>query len=59
MEPFYRDTERAMADSDSNYKTITGDFNAKLGTKPKEEDWKSMGKFGMEERNERKMRSHT
>ena len=33
VEQFYDDIERAMADSDSKYKIITGDFNAKLGKK--------------------------
>ena len=45
--------ERAMADSDSKYKIITGDFNAKIETKTKEEDFKSMGAFEIRERNER------
>ena len=31
--------ERAMVDSDSKYKIIKGDFNAKRGTKTKEEDF--------------------
>ena len=38
--------KRAMANSDSKYKIIT-DFNAKIGTKTKEEDFKSMGAFGI------------
>ena len=38
----YDDIERTMADSDSKYKIITGDFNAKIGTKAKEEDFKSI-----------------
>ena len=42
-----------MADSDSRYKIITREFNAKMGTKTKEEDFKSMGAFGIGERNER------
>ena len=45
--------KRAMADSDSKYRIITGDFNAKIGTKIKEEDFKSMAAFGIRERNER------
>ena len=53
MEQIYDDIERAMADSDSKYKIITGDFNAKFGTKTKEEDFKSIGAFGIGERNER------
>ena len=53
VEQFYDDTERAMDDSNSKCKTITGDFNAKIGTKTKEEDLKSMGAFGRGERNER------
>ena len=36
-----------------NTKSLTGDFNAKIGTKTKEEDFKSMGAFGTWERNER------
>ena len=52
VEQFY-DTERAMADSDSKYKIITGDFNAIIGTKTKAKDFKSMGAFGIGERNER------
>ena len=56
VEQFYGDVERAMADSDSKYKIITGDFNAKKnGTKTKE-DFKSMGAFGIGERNERRDR---
>ena len=51
MEQFY-DIERAMVDSDSKYKITTGNFNAKIGTKTKEEDFKSMGAFGTGERNE-------
>ena len=35
VEQFYDDIERAMADSDSKYKIITGNFNAKIGTKTK------------------------
>ena len=50
-EQFYHDIERAMADGDSKY-IITGDSNAKLGTKTKE-DLKSMAAFGTGERNER------
>ena len=54
VKQFYDDIERAMADSDSKYKLIiTGDFNAKIGTETKEEDFKSMGAFGIGERNER------
>ena len=41
------------AHSDSKYEIITGAFNAKIGTKTKEEDFKSMGAFGIGERNER------
>ena len=41
-----------MADSDSKYKIITEDFNEKNGTKTKE-DVKSMGAFGIGERNKR------
>ena len=52
MEQFY-DIERAMADSDSKYKIINGDFNAKSGTKTKEGDFKSMWAFGVGQINER------
>ena len=47
VDHFYDNIERAMADSDSKYKIITGDFNAKIGTKTHEEDFKSMGAFGI------------
>ena len=53
VEQFYDDIERAMADSDSRYKIFTGDFNAKIGTKTKEDDFKSMGALGIGERNKR------
>ena len=53
MAQLYDDVERAMADSCSKYKITTRDFNAKIGTKTKEEDIKSMGAFGIGERNER------
>ena len=45
-----------MADSNSKYRIVTGDLNAKNGTKTKEEGFKSMGAFGIEERNEREGR---
>ena len=45
--------KKAMADSDSKCKIITCDFNAKVGTKRKEEDSKSMGIFGTRETNEK------
>ena len=45
VEQFY-DSERAMADSYSKYKIITEDCNENIGTKAKEEDFKSMGAFG-------------
>ena len=45
VEQFYDDHEKATADSGSNYKIITGDFNARNGTKTKEEVFKSMGTF--------------
>ena len=32
VEQIYDDIERTTDDSDSKYKTITGDFNAKIGT---------------------------
>ena len=51
VEQFYDGIERAMADSDSKYKIITGDFNAKIGTETKEEDFKSMRALGIVERN--------
>ena len=53
VEQLYDGIERAMADSYSKYQIITGDFNAKIGSKTKEEDLKSMGAFGIGERNER------
>ena len=53
VEQFHNDIERAMADSDSKYKIITGDFNAKIATKTKEGDFESMQAFGIEEINER------
>ena len=54
MEQFYDDIEREMADSDSKNKIITGDVIAeKIGTKTKEEHFKSMGAFGIGKRNER------
>ena len=43
MEQFYDDIEKQMSDGDPKYKIITGDFNAKTGTKTKEEDSISMG----------------
>ena len=52
VEHFYDDIERAMADSDSRYKIITRNFNAKNGANTKEEDFKSMGAFGTGKRNE-------
>ena len=52
MEQFYDYIEKAMADSGSKYKIITGNFKAKIGTKTKE-DFKIMGAFGIGERNER------
>ena len=45
VEQCYDGIDRAMADSDSRYKIITGDFNAKIGTKTKEKDVNSMGAF--------------
>ena len=43
VEQIYDDIERTMADRDSKYKIITGGFNAKIGTKTKEEDFQSKG----------------
>ena len=37
---------------DSKYKIITGDLNAKIGTKAKEETFKSTGAFGEREMKE-------
>ena len=51
MDTFY-DIEREVANSDSKYRISIGDFTAEIGTKTKE-DFKSMGAFGIEERNER------
>ena len=56
VEQIYDDTERAMADSGSKYKIITGDFNAEIGTKTKE-DFKSLWALGTGESNERGDRS--
>ena len=53
VEQFQDDIERVMADGDSEYKINAGDFNAKIKTKTKEEDFKSMGAFGIWERNDR------
>ena len=54
VEQFSDDNERAMAESDSKYKIISGDFNAKIGTKIKEEeDFKSLEAFGVGKRNQR------
>ena len=49
-------TKREMADSDSKYKIITGDFNANTGTKTKQtkkKTSKAWGQSGIGERNER------
>ena len=51
VEHFYDEIERAMADSDSRYKIRIGNVNAKIGAKT-EEDFKSMGAFGIGKRNE-------
>ena len=45
-----------MSDSDSKYKIITKDSIANIGIKTKEEDFKSMGAFGIMQRNEREGR---
>ena len=45
VEQFYDDIERVTVDSDSIHKIITGDFNAKIGFKTEEEDFKSMETF--------------
>ena len=50
VEHFHDDTERAMADSDSKYKIVTGASNAKIRTKSKE-DFKSIRAFGIGKRN--------
>ena len=47
VEQFYGDNKRAMTGSESKYKIFTEDFNAKVGTKTKEEYFKNMGAFGM------------
>ena len=41
MQQLYNDNERAMADSDSRYKIITRDFNAKLELKQKKKTSKA------------------
>ena len=51
MEQFYDDIERAMADSDSNYQSLQEISMQKMELK-QEEDFKSMGAFKIEERNE-------
>ena len=38
---FYDDIVRAMADSDSKYKIIAGDFNAQVDTRRKENDFEA------------------
>ena len=53
VKQFHDNVERAMVVSHSKYKIIIGDFKAKIGAKTKEEDFKSMEAFGIEERNER------
>ena len=45
--------KRGLADSNSKYQVITGHFYAKIGTKTKEEDFKSMRVSGIGVRNER------
>ena len=42
VEQFYDDTERTMADSDSKYKMITGDFNAKIKKKKASRAWEHL-----------------
>ena len=43
MEQVYDNIERTVVDSDSNYKIAAGDFNADIGTKTKEENFKKHG----------------
>ena len=52
VEGFNGDVERAMADSDSKYQIITGDFNTKSGTETKEH-FKTTKVFGMGVKNKR------
>ena len=53
VEQFNGDIERAVADNDSKYKITTADFSIEIGTKTKEEDFKSMGAFGIRGRNDK------
>ena len=53
MEQFHDDIERAMVDSDSKYKIITGDFNVKKNGAETKEDFNCMGAFEIGEGNER------
>ena len=53
VEQFY-DIEKAMADSDSKYRITTEDVTAKIETKTKEGDFKSLGAFEIGKRNEKK-----
>ena len=53
IEIFYEHVENALKDSTAKYKILIGDFNAKIGTKGKEEKIQSMGSYGIGTRNER------
>ena len=51
IETFYESIENALKDSASKYKILIGDFNAKIGTKDKEETFQSMRSHGIGIRN--------
>ena len=53
IETFYESVENALKDSVAKYKILIGDFNAKIGTKDKDETLQSMGSHGIGSRNER------
>ncbi|GFR98368.1 endonuclease-reverse transcriptase [Elysia marginata] len=55
-EAFYEDLAKAMEMKDRGNIIIMGDFNAKIGTKKKEEDLEWIGCHGIGERNERGQR---
>ena len=53
VEQFHDDIERTVADCDSKYKIITGDFNPKIETKTKE-DFISMGAWNRRQKGKRR-----
>ncbi|GFS08192.1 endonuclease-reverse transcriptase [Elysia marginata] len=56
IEAFYEDLAKAMEMKGRGNIIIMGDFNAKIGTKKKEEDLECIGCHGIGERNERGQR---